>query len=123
MPGKRGKYIVPVVVIQQLIRALWHPPCVVGQFCKALTVCLRVIPGVPHYIFMDIQGSLPVPFVCELLDPFASCIYMLLLILQLSVSFRKYHQVVILKAGVVDHVIAGIYFSGMGGLGIINAQA
>jgi Xaa-Pro aminopeptidase len=34
---------------------------------------------------------------------------------------HKYHQVIILKTGIIDHVIAGVYFPGVGGMGIVNA--
>ena len=43
-------HIVSMVVVQKLVRAFRHSPCIIGQFCVGLSVCLGVVAGVAHQV-------------------------------------------------------------------------
>ena len=124
MAGEGGKDVVAVVVIHQLVRAVGLAPGIILQLCKVLTGGLGVVPGIAHYVLMDIEGTLPaaLAFFSDLLQPLGTSIHMTLLVFQLAVAHRIDVQIVILRAGVVDHIIAVIGLACMGGDQVVDSQ-
>src|SRR5699024_3016221 len=125
MAREGGKDIVAVVVVHQLVRADRLTPGVVLQLGKVLAGGLGVIPGVAHHVLVDVEGTFPaaVALLGDLLDPLRTGVHMALLILQLAVAHRVDIQVVILRAGVVDHIVAVVGLARMGRDQIVHPQA
>ena len=123
--GKGGKDVVAVIVVHQLVRADRLTPGVVLQLGKVLAGRLGVIPGVAHHVLVDVQGALPaaVALLGDLLDPLRTGVHMALLVFQLAVAHRIDVQIVILRAGVVDHIVSVIGLARMGGDQVIDPQA
>ena len=113
-----------MIVIQKLIRTYRHTPGIIGQLSKAVAVGLGIVPGITLHILMDIQCTFvsAVAAVGKLLDSLTSSIHFSLHVVKLSVAFCIDHQVVTLKAGVIDHIVPAVYASRMAGLGIVDSH-
>ena len=111
-----------MVVVQQFIRAYRHTPGIISQLREAVAVCLGIIPGIALHILMDIQCPLvsAVGPICELFDPLTTSIHFSLHVVKLSIALCIDHEVVPLKAGVIDHIVPAVYAAGMACLGVVD---
>ena len=85
---------------------------------RKIPVVLGVVPGIPHDVLVDIQQAVPTATLGELLHPLApGGVDVLLLV----VAGAEHHQVVALKAVVVNDELSVIHLPGMGGLGVLHS--
>lgn len=126
VPCENSLSEVVVVVVHKLAGRGGCAPDIILQLREVLAVVLGVVPGVAHDVLVDIQQPDQPAVAAALGGAVGEHLHPLTLggigMLLLVVSRGEHHQVVALKAVVVDDEIAVIHLSGVGRLGVVHPR-